>query len=321
MTCCQVTTLLCKIIQTHSSSSNTNNTQLLWITQLQVSSAPHVLKETSVHPAKDQSSVVSTRDCCMLTGKKSVSIQTLQGRRKTFEITMGQVILGPGTEKSTEWKILPLLGRSYRYTSVYLKGDTPNCCDKFCFCSLFTEGQQCTKTPQIQVYFCPLPVCHSSQQVHWTHKIKLDHDISLKYAIGKSLVMRLQRLKPNRKHILKPHGTWGSRFLNIGFLADLLHTKFQKKRTLTFQWQKEAFSNFLFRNCRNTHQSSAPPKLYTDPILLLPHSPHLWQAEMSPSTQRDTTWYQQRSKALPPVPTLGPNSSSRGSCSAPQIPS
>lgn len=72
MTCCQVTALLCKIIQAHSSSSNTNNTQLLWITQLQVCSAPHVLKETRVHPAKDQSSVVSTRDCCMLTGKKSV---------------------------------------------------------------------------------------------------------------------------------------------------------------------------------------------------------------------------------------------------------
>lgn len=62
MTCCQVTTLLCKIIQTLSSSSkNYNNTQLLWIIQLQVYSAPHVLKETSMHPANDQSSVVSTR--------------------------------------------------------------------------------------------------------------------------------------------------------------------------------------------------------------------------------------------------------------------
>lgn len=205
-------------------------------------------------------------------------------------------------------------------TLLYISKEiAPNCCDKFCFCSLFTKGQQCMKTPQIQVYFCPFPVYHSSQQVHWIHKIKWDHDISLKYAIGESLVMRLQRLKPNGKRFLKPHGTWGSRFLNIGFLANLLHTKFQKKRAITFQWQNEALSNFLFWNCRNIHQSSAPPKLYTDPILLLPHSPQLWQAEMSPSTQRDTTWYQQRSKALPPVPTLGPNSSSRGSCAAPQI--
>lgn len=60
MTCCQVTTRLCKIIQTLSSSS-TNNTQLLWIIQLQVYSTPHVLKETSMHPAKDQSSVVNMR--------------------------------------------------------------------------------------------------------------------------------------------------------------------------------------------------------------------------------------------------------------------
>jgi len=79
MTCCQVTTLLCKIIQTLSSSSNnnnnSNNTQLLRMSQLQVYSAPHVLKEKSVHAAKDQSSVGSTRDCSMLTGKKSVPIQ------------------------------------------------------------------------------------------------------------------------------------------------------------------------------------------------------------------------------------------------------
>lgn len=78
MTCCQVTTLLCKIIQSlSSSSSNNNNTQLLWITQLQVHPAPHVRKETSVHPAKDQSSAVSKINCCMLTEKKSVPIQTL----------------------------------------------------------------------------------------------------------------------------------------------------------------------------------------------------------------------------------------------------
>lgn len=86
----------------------------------------HVLKETRVHPARDQSSAVSIRDCCMLTGKKSVPIQTQRGRRKTFEITMGQVIAEPGTEKSTEWNILPLSGRSYRYTPVHLKADSPN---------------------------------------------------------------------------------------------------------------------------------------------------------------------------------------------------
>lgn len=154
MTCCQVTTLLRRIIQTHSSSSNTNNTQLLWITQLQVCSAPHVLKETSVHPAKDQSSVVSTKDCCMLTGKKSVPIQTLQGRRKTFEITMGPVILGPGTEKSTERKTLRLLGRSYRYTFVYLKGDSPKLLWKILL--LFFVHKRAANTPNTGI-FLPFP--------------------------------------------------------------------------------------------------------------------------------------------------------------------
>lgn len=149
MTCCQVTTLLCKTVQTLSSGGNNNNNiQLLWIIWLQAYSAPHVFRETSVHPAKDQSSAVSTRDCCMLTGKKSVRIQTLQEREKTFETTMGQVIPGPGTEKSAEGKILTLSNRNYRYISINMKIATPTCCDKFCICSLLTN----LKTPATGIF-------------------------------------------------------------------------------------------------------------------------------------------------------------------------
>lgn len=65
-----------------------------------------MLKETSTHPAKDQSSAVSTRDCCMLTGQKSAPIQAPQGKRKTSETAKGQVILGPGAERARNGKFL-----------------------------------------------------------------------------------------------------------------------------------------------------------------------------------------------------------------------
>lgn len=58
--------------------------------------------------------------------------------------------------------------------------------------------------------------------------------------------MQIQRFKPNRKHFLKPHGTWSSVLLNTWVLANLLTShKISKEKNSHLPVTKCIVSYFL----------------------------------------------------------------------------